>query len=67
MAVDKDKLSDDLKRLFINYQHRLENPMPKECESNVELIERYRSDPFFHAKVDALTYGVMNVIDRHIQ
>lgn len=64
--VNKNALVDDLKKLFMSYQNRLENPMPAEPETEQALIDKYFRDPMFYAKVDALTYGVMNVVDRHI-
>lgn len=64
--LDKTALSTELKKLFMSYQNRLENPMPAEPETEQALIDKYFRDPIFHAKVDALTYGVMNVVDRHI-
>lgn len=64
--VNKNALVDDLKKLFMRYQHRLDNPMPTEKETDSDLVDRYFRDALFHAKVDALTYGVMNVVDRHI-
>lgn len=64
--VNKNALVDDFKKLFMRYQHRLDNPMPTEKETDRDLVDRYFRDALFHAKVDALTYGVMNVVDRHI-
>lgn len=64
--VNKNALVDDFKKLFMRYQHRLDNPMPTEKETDSDLVDRYFRDALFHAKVDALTYGVMNVVDRHI-
>ena len=64
--VDKTALSRELKMMFIRYQFRLENPFPQTDETDETAIIKYKSDNLFHAKVDALTYGVMNVVDRHI-
>ena len=64
--VDKTELAKDFTKLFMRYQHRLDNPMPAPVETEQALIDKYLRDPMFHAKVDALTYGVMNVVDRHI-
>lgn len=65
--ANKTALSEDLKLLFMRYQWRIENPMPSFPETDDNLIDKYLRDSLFHAKVDALTYGVMNVVDRHIQ
>lgn len=64
--IDKQALHDDLTELFINYQHRLDNPMPSVTETRAAIILKYRNDWVFHRKVDSLVYGVMQVVNKHI-
>jgi len=62
----KRRLADELTDLFINYQFRLENPMPNPNETNVYIIEKYRTDHMFHARVDSLVAGVMHIAAPYI-
>lgn len=62
---NKRVLADDLTEAFINYQHRLECPMPSATETKEAIILKYRSDPIFHAKVDSLVAGVMQIVSKH--
>ena len=64
--IDKKALADDLTEAFINYQHRLDCPMPSATETKAAIILKYRSDPLFHAKVDSLVAGVMQIVSKHI-
>ena len=61
----REALFGDLKLAFITYQHTLENPM---LTPDYEQIARgrYRTDATFHSRVDSLVYGVMRVIDKHL-
>ena len=67
MSNDRFRLiEDDLTGLFIKYQHRLDNPMPTGNEASIVLVEKYRSDPMFNAKVRNLVCGVMSTIEKHL-
>ncbi len=63
--MSKKALYDDLIEAFINYQYRLEHPMPNATETEETRILKYRNDPIFHAKVESLAAGVMHIIDKH--
>ncbi|MCK4705874.1 MAG: hypothetical protein KAT90_10355 [Gammaproteobacteria bacterium] len=69
--IDKRALSEDLTKVFINYQERLDNPMPETPSGDITATEAqarlmpYYHDPVFRRKVDSLVSGVMNVIDKH--
>lgn len=58
-------LHDELTKAFINYQYRLENPMPTSDETQETMINKYRTDSIFHAKVDSLACGVMWIVEKH--
>ena len=62
---DKNKLHDKLTDLFINYQNRLENPMPSPNETGNSSRLKYMNDPLFHRKVVCLANGVMRVVNEH--
>lgn len=64
--IDKTALAEDLRKVFVRYQFRLDHPFPQQDETEQTAILKYRGDSIFHAKVDALVYGVMNVVDRHV-
>lgn len=64
--IDKRALANDLTEAFITYQHRLDFPIPSCSETRDSIIMKYNSDPIFHAKVEALVYGVMQILSKHI-
>ncbi len=64
--VDKRHLSDDLTKSFIEYQHRLDHPMPHPNETFNVMELRYHNDPMFRARVMSLVGGVMHMICKHI-
>jgi len=63
--MDKRGLLDELTEAFINYQFRLERPMPSAMETTETRIIEYQSNPIFHNKVDSLVAGVMQIVDKH--
>lgn len=65
--IDKQTLADDLTNLFINYQHRLDRPMPSATETEATKILKYLNDPLFHAKVESLVAGVMQIVSKHVE
>ena len=66
--VDRRKLHDELTEAFIEYQHRVDCPMPVDAksESREAKIFKYQNDRMFHSRVDSLAAGVMNIIMKHI-
>jgi hypothetical protein len=63
--VNKQKLHDDLTDAFIQYQYRLDNPMPSPTETKEVMILKYRTDPVFSYKVKSVVAGVMRIADKH--
>lgn len=63
--IDKRALAEDLTDAFIEYQHRLDFPMPSPTETKEAVILKYRNDPMFHAKVNSLVAGVMRIVSKH--
>ena len=63
--MKKLALSDELTDAFIHYQHRLDCPFPSATETTESIIQKYRTDPIFHAKVMSLVSGVMCIVDKH--
>lgn len=63
--IDKRALADDLTDAFVNYQHRLDCPMPSATETKESIILKYRSNPIFRAKVDSLVAGVLQIVSKH--
>lgn len=63
---DKRPLYDDLTEAFINYQHRIDHPMPSATETPAVMHLRYNNDPMFRARVMSLTSGVMEIVSKHI-
>lgn len=63
--IDKRALAEELTEAFINYQHRLDCPMPSATETKESIILKYRTDYIFHAKVDSLVSGVMQIVSKH--
>ncbi len=64
--LDRSSLADDLTKAFINYQHRLDCPMPSATESPEAVRLKYMKDSLFHAKVDSLVGGVLHILDKYI-
>ena len=60
-------LHDKLTEAFINYQWRLENPMPTTTETQAIKDARYMSDPIFHARVASLTAGVTGIVIKWLE
>ncbi len=63
--IDKRALVSDLTDAFINYQHRLDCPMPSMTETPAVIQLKYREDPIFHAKVNCLVSSVMHLVGKH--
>jgi hypothetical protein len=62
LKKDEEGLYEDLTKVFIEYQHRLENPMPTSVADFVGGAERYQRDGMFHAKVKNLVAGVIGIV-----
>lgn len=58
-------ISNELTDKFIEYQQRLERPFPLTSENLSGGVERYRADPYFHAKVESLVCGVMQTVSKY--
>lgn len=65
--IDKKALASELTDAFIQYQHRLENPMPTANETLYMLKLKYHTDTMFRLKVDSLVAGVMQIVSKHIK
>ena len=65
--MNKKKLQDELTEMFIGYQYNLDHPMPTPYLSERELIDLYRRDYIFHARVQQLVIGVMLVVSEHLE
>ena len=63
--MDTRALRDELTDAFIHYQHRLDCPFPSDMETTDGIIQKYRTDHIFHAKVMSLVSGVMCIVDKH--
>ncbi len=63
--INRSRVADELTDSFINYQWRLDHPMPDANESVESLLDHYRSNWLFRNKVDQLVSHVMNVINKH--
>ena len=63
--MNKQALHDELTDAFIHYQHRLDCPFPSATETTESLIQKYRTNPIFRAKVVSLVSGVMCIVDKH--
>lgn len=57
-------LQEKLTDAFIQYQYRLDNPMPSPTETKALMIAAYRSDPVFYAKVHQLTASVTYIVEQ---
>jgi len=66
MGIDRDAIADDLIRGFIMYQWRLDNPWPQPDETFETMRLKYRQDAVFHAKVQTMVCGVMDILSKHI-
>jgi len=60
---DFNELNDKLTMAFMWYQERLDHPMSMMTEH--ELINRYRDDYIFNAKVKSMTCHVMSIVVDH--
>ena len=60
MVNYKRELNDELKMAFMRYQNNLDTPFIMIKDD--ELILKYHSDKQFHARVNNLTAGVMQII-----
>ena len=65
MCIDKRAIADDLTATFIEYQYRLDHPMPSTTETYTTYVLAYRSDPVFHAKVDSMVAAIMHTLDKY--
>lgn len=65
--MNKNALYDDLLKVFINYQHRLDCPMPSATETPASIRLKYLNDPIFHRKVESLASGVMQILEQHLE
>ena len=65
IVADKRALFDSLREGFIQYQYR--NELPAHGDTLQVMIDRYQHDAIFHARVDSLTYGVMSIIEKHLE
>ena len=66
MNTKLQALHNELTEAFIKYQWNLDNPFPNSA-SQEELINKYRSDSLFRAKVDQLSIGVMHIVRKYIE
>jgi hypothetical protein len=68
MYKDYNLLAEKLTDAFVQYQWRLENPMPIPYKTPDEINMHYLTDSMFHAKVDSLVAGVLHIVqefDKH--
>lgn len=64
-APDLNAMSRELTGAFIGYQWRLENPYPALYDK--DSAERaYLHDRIFHNKVQQITCGVMQIVQKHL-
>ena len=59
------KISSDLQDGFIFREYQLEHPQLT-ADYTEKAIEKYRSDHYFHHRVDSLVAGVMQIVQKHI-
>lgn len=66
--IDLKALHHELVDAFINYQHRLENPMPLSghLETDDAKIHKYQTDLMFRAKIGSIVGHVMSIVVKHI-
>ena len=60
--INRGELQDKLTEEFIQYQYRLDNPMPTPDESFSLMLRKYRDDIAFNHKVKNLVAGVMRIV-----
>ena len=65
--VDKRAMQDELTEKFINYQYRLDNPMPSTKETPESIRHCYFSNIIFRAKVDSIVAAIMVTLDEHLE
>ena len=63
--MNRQKLADDLTDQFIEYQWRLENPMPDPNQTATSIV-MYQNDFVFRNKVQNWVSGVMHIVDKHV-
>jgi hypothetical protein len=62
MNYDLTRLHDKLTDAFIEYQHRLDLPMPFPTVTPEVMQHKYLNDPIFHARVATLVAGVIDIV-----
>jgi hypothetical protein len=60
--MDRERLRRALLDGLIQYQYRLENPIPKVGETHNTYVLRYIEDRLFRSKVDSLVCGIMQIV-----
>jgi len=60
-------LRDRLITIFIDYQYRLEHPIPLPNETRALKEMHYSSNNMFHARVNNLTAGVLHVVNHTLE
>jgi len=65
-GVDREAMYDELTEMFINYQQRLDEPMPPIGEGIHTMLYKYRTDQIFRGRVRSLVVNVMCVVNKHI-
>jgi len=60
--LNKILLRDKLTEAFINYQYRLDNPMPLSTDTPEAINIKFHSDPLFNNKVNRLVAGVISIV-----
>ena len=67
MKTDWTALHDELTDRFIDYQYRLDHPMPSMTETIAVRRAQYMNDPVFRARVASLVTGVIEVVRKHVE
>lgn len=62
----KKDISKELTSTFIDYQYRMDLPIPTPYETYHDRLLKYQSDPIFRAKVDSLVAGIMHIVGKYI-
>jgi len=60
--LDYRTLQERLTLKFIEYQWRLDTPMPTVYESEAMKVAKYHTNPIFHARVDTLVAGILHIV-----
>jgi hypothetical protein len=60
--MDRERLRRELLDRFVEYQYRLDSPMPAPSETQETYVLAYLSDGIFRRKVDSLVAGVMEIV-----